>query len=176
MGDSILVVLLCVRVAVTSISSSSTHKILGVVVLVQFTRQARLFKRPEKAGTGSLKVEAAKEVLRCFFLIISVHYVVAIAMLKVTQDTEVGKEYFPNVAQGMQNLRGFFPVSDVAHALEAESKGFLIMYLANFVRCCIEVILTVKNVLVRIRTSLRPQTQSTSTTTDINNKEIAERV
>lgn len=174
--DSTLVILLCVRVAVTSMSSSSTHKILLVVTLVQFTRQARLFKRPKKAGTGSLKVEAAKEVLRCFLLLIFVHYVVAIAMLKVTQDTEVGEEYFPNVAQGMQNLRGFLPVSDVAHALKAESKGFLIMYLANFVRCCIEVLLMVKNVLVQIRTSLRAQTQSTSSTADDNNKEIPDRV
>merc|ERR1712224_311626 len=126
-----------------------------------------------KTNAGSLKVAAAKEVLRCFLLIMFLHFFFAIAISKITQDTEVGEEYFPNVVQGMQSLRD---VSDVAGALLAESKACFIPYLAFFVRCSVVVILTLKNILVQIRTIKRAQPQCTSAPTDNNSEEIAERV
>eukprot|EP00746_Dinoflagellata_sp_MGD_P107279 gnl/MRDRNA2_/MRDRNA2_45234_c0_seq1.p1 gnl/MRDRNA2_/MRDRNA2_45234_c0~~gnl/MRDRNA2_/MRDRNA2_45234_c0_seq1.p1 ORF type:complete len:335 (-),score=62.85 gnl/MRDRNA2_/MRDRNA2_45234_c0_seq1:242-1159(-) len=177
--DIILVVFLVVRVAVTSISSPAIRIILLVTFMAQFARDGRLFrmkdlfKRPEHADTSSLMVESAKDVLRCFFIILFIHYMVAVAMLKINQDTELGEEHFPNVLQGMQSLQD---VEDTPGVLLAEFVGFFIMYLVNFVKCCVVVILTVRNVVLRIRMSQKAGTQSASTASSNENKEIAERV
>lgn len=173
--DIILVILLFVRMAVTSIESSGIRKILMVVVMVQFTRQFRLFKRAEKADTSSLKVEIAREVLHCFLLIVFIHYMFAIVLSKLTQDTEVGEEYFRNVVQGMQSLR-WQHVSEVPGALRAESKFFFVPYIAFRVRCCVVAIRALKNVVVLIRGNQKAQTQCTDNSKENKDEEIPERV
>jgi hypothetical protein len=170
--DSILVIFLFVRIAVTAASKSKTRKILMIVTLVQFTRQFRLFKRPNKTETASLKVDAAKEFLRCFLLVTFLHYMFAIALSKLTQDTEVGEEYFPDVMTGIQSLHD---VSNVARALLAESKGVFIPYVAFCVRSCVVVLLAVKNVLIQMRTNHRSRTPSTQSVEN-DTEEIAGRV
>jgi len=171
--DIILVAFLIVQASVTSISSLSTHRILRVVGLLQFTRVVRLRQSHKKLNEGSLVAEAARELLRCFVQIVFLHYMFAINMVKATQGIEVGEKYFPNVAQGMKSLPD---VSGVMKALLAESRpGAFIMYLMFLLRCILVLILTVKNVLVQIRTSRTAQTQSTCSAAD-KNEESADKV
>jgi len=105
---ALLILTICLGVLAGIFGGLQLSRMARFFKMVQLSRMARLFKmvplwsRPKEGTTLPALILQVSVSFALFFLCLL--YVIAIGMRQISADTDVGEEYFPNVAETMMNI------------------------------------------------------------------------
>jgi hypothetical protein len=146
------VIVLTMRVSGSmQLGNASVLRIARLFRLSRMARLARLLRAmPELVILIKGMVAAARSVFFTLLLLLLLLYVFAIAFTQLMMDTDVGKEFFPNVAQSMNNLWLYATLlEEITHLSHSLLKESLWLVLLRYVYILAGT-LTVLNMLVGV--------------------------